>query len=247
MKKKIVFLPVPANFYDQFAGEEWNEFIINPDIPIPAEIDDGDENTSIASLSTEMILSAMLRVIEEAQVDQEWIDYYCSLVIYLRPDILTTIKEMKENGLTDENYIHAHDMVRNGKPKEGLSYIRDFLENYPHSWNGWFILGWALRLLCRWQDAAAALKKAIELGGGNSDTRNELAICLMESGNLTAAKQELEKALRHDTENVKIISNLGVLAHKSGDRETATAFFRTALDVDKDDPVAKSYLKNFSQ
>jgi Flp pilus assembly protein TadD len=116
------------------------------------------------------------------------------------------------------------------------------MERRPLVWNGWFILGWALRLLGRWSDGAAAFRKAIDLGGGNSDTRNELAICLMETGDIPGARRELEAALTEDPENVKIISNLGVLALKNGDREKAAAFFRTVLELDSDDPVAREFL-----
>jgi Flp pilus assembly protein TadD len=83
-----------------------------------------------------------------------------------------------------------------------------------------------------------ALKKTIELGGAGTDTRNELAICLMETGDVSGARRELEAALAQDSDNVKIISNLGVLALKEGDKEKAAAFFRTALDRDGGDPVA---------
>ena len=103
------------------------------------------------------------------------------------------------------------------------------------------MLGWALRRLGRWEDGAAAFNKAIEFGGGNSDTRNELAICLMETGDYPGVRRELEIALREDTENVKIISNLGVLAMKNGDDDEAAAFFRTVLEFEPDDPVARQF------
>jgi Flp pilus assembly protein TadD len=81
------------------------------------------------------------------------------------------------------------------------------------------------------------------LGGDNSDTRNELAICLMETGDLKGARKELEIALREEPENVKIISNLGVLAMRSGDDDEAAAFFRTVLELEPEDPLAAAYLR----
>ena len=243
MNSQIVFLPVPEIFLEQFSGEQREEFTINPDIPIPVEINENTGKDNLENLSMEMILSAMLRVIEEGQAEQEWIDYYCSFVLFLRPDILTKLKEIKDSGLNDKSYLNAHNLLKEGRAQEGLNSIRDFIERYPLVYNGWFILGWALRLLRRWEDAAAALRKAIELGGDNSDTRNELAICLMENGSLAGAKKELEAALYKDPENVKIISNLGALALKTGDKEKAAAFFRTVLELDGDDPVAKQYLE----
>jgi Flp pilus assembly protein TadD len=243
-KKRIVFLPVPENLieYLELSNEAQDVFNIDPSIPIPVEIPE-DEDTTPENLSLQTILSGMLRVIEEGQARQEWLDYYSSFVLYLRPDILNIIKEMKESGLNDENFLKANKLIREGKAEEGLSAIRGFIEKRPRVWNGWFLLGWALRLLGRWQDALSAFNKAIELGGDNSDTRNELAICLMETGDASGAQRELETALKEDGENVKIISNLGVLALKNGEKEKASAFFRTVLEIDKDDPVAKQYLE----
>ena len=151
----------------------------------------------------------------------------------------SVIREIDENGLGEFSFTEACRLIMRGEEEAGMRHIREFLELRPSVWNGWFVLGWALRRINRWQDGAAALAKAVELGGGNSDTRNEFAICLMESGDLNGAFRELETALHDDPENVKIISNLGVLALKNGRNEEAAAFFRTVLELDPDDPIAK--------
>jgi tetratricopeptide (TPR) repeat protein len=152
------------------------------------------------------------------------------------------IREISSRSLDDEIFREAYDFIRMGEELKGLEKIRDFLERHPAVWNGWFILGWALRRLGRWEDGAASFRKAVEFGGGNCDTRNELAICLMEHGDYDAARKELELALREEPENIKVISNLGVLALKCGDRNEALGFFRTVLEIEPDDPIAKSYL-----
>jgi Flp pilus assembly protein TadD len=176
---------------------------------------------------------------------RECFSLYCEIAedrdkIQQARDIL---REIKDSGLDDESFREAYDFIRQGKAQEGLMSIRDFLERYPLVWKGWFILGWALRLLGRWTDGEAAFRKAIELDGGNSDTRNELAICLMETGNFPGARRELEIALGEDPENIKIISNLGMLAVKNGKPDEAAAFFRIVLELDGNDPVAKKYLE----
>jgi tetratricopeptide (TPR) repeat protein len=155
--------------------------------------------------------------------------------------------EITEKALDDEALQEGWERIQAGNEQEGLDFIRDYLERYPQVWNGWFILGWALRRLGRWKDGAAALKKALDLGGGEehlspaADIRNELAICLMELGDLPGARKELETALRADPENIKIISNLGILALKTGNRHEAAGFFRTVLDLAPDDPLAREY------
>jgi len=155
---------------------------------------------------------------------------------------LAAIREIDAGGLEDEVFGEAYRLVRDGSAEAGMLRVRDFIERRPEVWNGWFVLGWALRGLGRWDDAAAAFGKALELGGSGGDVRNELAICLMETGDIKGARLQLEAALRADCENVKVISNLGVLALKSGRREEAAAFLRTALDIDPEDALAQELL-----
>jgi tetratricopeptide (TPR) repeat protein len=151
------------------------------------------------------------------------------------------VREIESRALDDALFREAYDYIRLGEEQKGLERIRAFLEQHPRVWNGWFILGWGLRRLSRWADAAAAFVEALELGGDNSDTRNELAICLMEQGKFQDARKHLEAALREEPENVKIISNLGVLALRRGEDDEAAAFFRSALELEPEDPVALGY------
>jgi tetratricopeptide (TPR) repeat protein len=156
--------------------------------------------------------------------------------------VAAIVKDIKNQGLDDFRLHEALDLIRQGKEEEALQRIRDFLEEHPKVWNGWFTLGWALRKLGRWQDALVSFEKTAELGGTNPDTRNETAICLMELGELDKARKELETALHEDPENVKIISNLGVLALKLGKKDDAAGFFRTVLELNPHDPLAVKYL-----
>lgn len=371
---RILFLSVPESLRGQIENVSKNsaDFSIDPDIPLPVEIPNGEENLNLEELSWEMIISGMLRVIADGEMNADEnispyrINYYRAFVLAVRPAILSefteaailkahnndfdlaleifdslqglfphsaavalnralvmeerasmmerrntqdaeaayqaaeaaytkaidlnpsfpdtrfnagffylgrknfsyarecflqyieltedsndpgyeskikqaksAIAEIDTNGLEDESLSNAYTQIQGGNEEAGMHSIRDYIERYPSVWNGWFILGWALRRLSRWQDAAAAFGKVIELGGGNSDTRNERAICLMELGDLQEARRELESALCDDPENVKIISNMGVLALKSGNREEAAAFFRTVLELDPQDPIAK--------
>jgi tetratricopeptide (TPR) repeat protein len=153
------------------------------------------------------------------------------------------LREIERGGLDDEAFREAYALIQGGREEEGLLRVRDFLERRPEVWNGWFVLGWGLRRMGRWADGAASFRQALELGGDSPDTRNELAICLSELGDLAAARRELEAALRRDPENVKIISNLGALALKAGKREEAEGFFRTVLELAPEDPLAGELLR----
>jgi tetratricopeptide (TPR) repeat protein len=150
------------------------------------------------------------------------------------------LAEIRKNGLDDGAFMEACALMRNGGEEKAIHKIREFLERNPRAGKGWFVLGWALRRLSRWKDGAACFVKAVECGLDNADTRNELAICRMETGDYAGARRDLETALRNDPDNVKIISNLGTLALKQGRNAEAEAFFRAALELDPDDPVAGS-------
>ncbi len=152
------------------------------------------------------------------------------------------VGRLERQGFLDTLFKEAYDFIAMGREEEGIAKIREFLESYPKVWNAWFLLGWAHRRLGAWADGRDALKKALELGGAETDTYNELAICLMELGELSESRKWLETALRAEPENVKIISNLGVLARRMGKPDEAAGFFRAALEIEPDDPVARAEL-----
>jgi tetratricopeptide (TPR) repeat protein len=150
------------------------------------------------------------------------------------------LEEIRRDGLDDDAFREACALMRQGDEEKAVLKVREFLERNPRAGKGWFILGWGLRRLSRWKDGAACFVKAVECGLDNADTRNELAICRMETGDYAGARQELETALRDDPDNVKIISNLGMLALKQGRNVEAEAFFRAALELDGSDPVSRA-------
>ena len=153
-----------------------------------------------------------------------------------------TDDELGENGIYKKE--RAQELVdRINKEEKGLKEIRSFLEKNQKVWNAWFLLGWGLRKLCRWEDAKQAFEESIVCGGNdNADTHNELAICLMETGNLSGAKSELLKALSLAPENEKIISNLGYLSLKEGKRDEAQKYFVAALEYCPNDKIAAAEL-----
>ncbi|MDR2471381.1 MAG: tetratricopeptide repeat protein [Treponema sp.] len=155
------------------------------------------------------------------------------------------LEEIQNHGLEDPSFREALVLIRRGEEKRGIAAAKEFLERRPGAARGWFVLGWGLRRLSRWEDGAACFEKAVELGCANADTRNELAICRMETGDFAEARRQLERALREDPDNVKIISNMGVLAMKEGDGEGAAAFFRTVLELEPEDPLASAFLSRF--
>jgi len=153
------------------------------------------------------------------------------------------IQRLKNRSHFDVLFSEAYDFIKMGKEEEGIQRISEFLESNPDVWNAWFLLGWAHRRLGHYREGRDAFYKALEYGSVEADTHNELAICLLELGHYAESRKELEKALRLEPENTKIIANLGILAIKQEEPEKAAGFFRTVLDIDPDDDIARQYLE----
>lgn len=157
------------------------------------------------------------------------------------------MREIDRQGLMDGLYQKAFDAIRMGKEEEGIAHIQEFLSSRPAVGNAWFILGWAYRRLARYEEGRDAFLKALELGPPNADLLNELAICLMELGELAQSRKRLSEALALEPENTKVISNLGIVALKTGDRAEALRFFRTVLEIEPEDGIAARYIKDLSE
>lgn len=161
-----------------------------------------------------------------------------------RPAVEKLIAEIDQLEGHDNLFKEAYDFIRMDREAEGIAKIKLFLERNPTVWNAWFILGWGHRRLAQYAEARAAFEQAVAHGGDGADTLNELAICQMELGDYKASRASLEKALGKEHENVKIMSNLGILALKQDKTDEAMAFFRAVLEFVPDDPIALRYLEH---
>ena len=159
-----------------------------------------------------------------------------------RAEALRIVKEIDAQGLAEGLFQRAFDAIRMNHEEEGVGLARRFLETHPGAWHAWFLVGWGCRRLGRWAEGREAFEKAVALGGSGPDPLNELAICQMELGDLAVAERTLRSALEREPENTKIVSNLGVVALRRGRTEEAGGYFRTVLELDPADPVARGYL-----
>ncbi|MFP4376393.1 MAG: tetratricopeptide repeat protein [Spirochaetales bacterium] len=146
------------------------------------------------------------------------------------------------HNLADTQFSEAYQLIQTGKELEGIELVRAFLRTNPDVWNAWFLLGWGLRRLGRYEEAADAFLHALEHGPRQADTLNELAICSMEIGEHEKANKLLVEALASEPENTKIISNLGIVSMKLDRSSEAAAYFRIVLELNPEDVVAKAYL-----
>jgi Flp pilus assembly protein TadD len=157
------------------------------------------------------------------------------------------IREIDDQGLVDGLFQKAFDSIRMGHEADGIETITSFLSSRPSVQNAWFLLGWAHRRLAQYTEGRDAFLKALELGAAHADLLNELSICLMELGEVVESRRRLEQALALEPENTKVISNLGIVALKTGNREEALGFFRTVLEIEPDDRIAARYMEDLRE
>lgn len=165
------------------------------------------------------------------------------------------VSEIATLDLDDDLFKQAYDFINLGQEEKAMELIRLFIETHPKVWNAWFLLGWALRRLNRWEDARVAFMQALEFGkkpnsgieSGYTDICNELSICLMELGELVQSKNWLISALEKESENTKIIANLGIVSLKQGNKDEAAGFFRTVLEIDPHDRLSKDMLAQIEE
>lgn len=168
--------------------------------------------------------------------------------LYKKERAQEIIYKISNRNLENSRFHSAYLLISSGQEEKGLEEIRRFIQDNPAVWNAWFLLGWGLRRLGRFEDARQAFEKARECEGGdeNADTLNELAICQMETGRLKEAKETLTEALSMDPENTKIISNLGCLCLKLSQPEEARRYFEVVLEIDPDDKIALSEIERLT-
>jgi Flp pilus assembly protein TadD len=136
----------------------------------------------------------------------------------------------------------AFDAIQVGREQAAIEMLTPMVRDHPGLWNAWFLLGWAHRRLGNYEQGKSAFLQALRHNRRSPDLHNELAICLMELGELDESRRHLEAARKLAPEDPKILSNLGVLALRRGDAQEARRLFEAVLELNPDDPIARRYL-----
>ena len=163
--------------------------------------------------------------------------------LYKKERAQEILNRINSENMDNDAFSQAYKLIQSGQEEKGLEKIRKFIESNPKVWNAWFLLGWGLRKLGRYDDALTAFNQAITFGGDkNSDTYNEMAICQLELNNIKEAKNSLINAFRISPEDTKVISNLGYVCLKEGNKAEAQKYFTAVLEFDPNDKIAASEL-----
>ena len=94
------------------------------------------------------------------------------------------IAALKSQDTTETLFKEAFDAIKMGQEEKAISKITKYLDLHKDAWNAWFLYGWGCRRLGRYAEGKSAFKRALKLHKPHPDILNELAICLMELGEL---------------------------------------------------------------
>ena len=154
-------------------------------------------------------------------------------------EVLNSIEEHKSLNI---NLEQIYDLIILSREDEAISKLIELLKYHKSSWNAWFLLGWSYRRKGAYSNAKDAFLKVLSLDSENIDAMNELSICLMELFEFNDSLKYLFEASRLEPDNLKIISNLGILHLKMERREEARKYFEVVLEYDLNNPIALKYL-----
>jgi Flp pilus assembly protein TadD len=98
-----------------------------------------------------------------------------------------------------------------------------------------------LRAQARLDEAVAALRKAMKLDPANSDLHRELGITFLLAKEWKRARVEMIEAIRHDQGDADAHNGLGYALEKLGDIDDAVKEYRTAMNLEPDDPSYRTH------
>jgi tetratricopeptide (TPR) repeat protein len=193
---------------------------------------------------------AVGNLLGEDEMDDQTMDRLAVTMNYKLKRAAELLNHIEEQHLATDEFRLAYECINRSEEEQGIAHIRTFLERNPTVWNAWFLLGWGLRRKERWTEAKEAFVLALKHGeaGGTVlvDTYNEMAICCLELKEYAEAEKLLYRAINIESENTKIMSNMGFVCLKQDKPDEALSWFTTVLEFDPEDELAQKMVEELT-
>lgn len=147
----------------------------------------------------------------------------------------------------DTTLMHAYDQIQMSEETKALESLDGWIRKNPKTWNGYFLKGWALRRLGRFDEAKEAFLTCLKLGEKDGDIYNELSLCEFSLGNKDLAKSYLDIAVDLDNKNVTYLSNLAYMHLKDEEYTEARRLLEQARAIDPNDPLTQELMKDYER
>ena len=132
-------------------------------------------------------------------------------------------------------YNDAVSLIRSGDFQGGCAKAEELAHSYPSFYAAYNLLGICATQRGDAQRAESFFRKSIELNSKFIDSRNNLAVNLMQRGNRPAAVAQFIGVLKLDPNNVTALYNLGKVELVSGSLGEGIKHLRRAIDLAPDD------------
>lgn len=156
-----------------------------------------------------------------------------------KKEVLDALKMVQSLGVLNEDYRYAQELVEADKDEAALESIDKFIKKYQANWNGYFLKGFILRKLEKYEEAIINFQKALNFNGNEVDLYNELGLCYMNLGDYNKSELYFAKALRYSSEDISIYYNLAVLAYNRKNIKEALKYCEIINEFSPDDLKAK--------
>lgn len=160
-----------------------------------------------------------------------------------KKEVLTLLNDINIEGIRDEDYQMAIELIQSGKENDALEFIEKFISKHPNSWNAYYIKGVALSKLGEYSDAIGFFEKALKYNPGSSDIYNEIGLCYVELGIYHKGEMNFYRALKKKPDDISILSNLAICSYKKGNKKEAVKYCEIILEYYPKDPKIKDLKK----
>jgi len=160
-----------------------------------------------------------------------------------KKEALELIHNIKNQGLLDDDYKYAHELLTADKENASLESIDKYIKKHPNSWQGYHLKALALRKSGKSKEAIENLEKALHFNTKSSDIFNELGLCYLDLKIYDKSKLNFYNALKYNPEDTAILTNLAMLYLKKGDKKEALKYCDTILEFDPNDLYVKDLIK----
>lgn len=238
MDENIFFIKINEDI-----DREINGFVIDPDIPLPAEKLAGKDNFDPADLSWEMIISGMLKILAYER-DFEYADYYRKFVAAVKPDLFREMTQVAIYKAGNKNFDIAEEMFL---ALEGLKP-----ENIPNLLNLAKLFEARAKSAAesgdkegeeKYNDKACGIyKKALDMEPSNADIHFYAGAFFLNQNDYIKAREHLSEFISFSSDEDKKEAAAEII-QRLDSHDLADTLFKEAFDLIKADRLDEGIAK----